>query len=92
MISIRKLLKFLISNLKINYNWNLFSFILYEISVGILYPAYSKIKSDFLPNENRGTIMNLFKMPLNLLVIILLFSMGTFLSIDQVKLLFLKFF
>ena len=54
---------------------------LYEITIGIMYPTLSKMKSDFLPNENRGTIMNLFKIPLNIWVIILLLSIGKFLTI-----------
>lgn len=54
------------------------------MTIGMMYPSFSKIKSDFLPSENRGTIMNIFKIPLNIWVIILLFSMGTYLTIKQV--------
>jgi len=56
---------------------------LYEITVGMMYPTLSKLKSDFLPNENRGTIMNIFKIPLNIWVVVLLLSMGTFLTITM---------
>lgn len=58
------------------------------MTIGMMYPSFSKIKSDFLPSENRGTIMNIFKIPLNIWVIILLFSMGTYLTIKQVIKLF----
>lgn len=58
------------------------------MTIGMMYPSFSKIKSDFLPSETRGTIMNIFKIPLNIWVIILLFSMGTYLNIQQVILYF----
>lgn len=56
---------------------------LYEITVGMMYPTLSKLKSDILPNENRGTIMNIFKIPLNIWVVVLLLSMGTLLTITM---------
>jgi hypothetical protein len=56
---------------------------LYEITVGMMYPTLSKMKSDYLPNENRGTIMNLFKIPLNIWVIVLLLSIGKILTITM---------
>ena len=42
------------------------------------------IKSEFIPEENRGTIMNIFKLPLNAIVVIMLLSVETSNSVDRV--------
>lgn len=49
----------------------------------MLYPTYSQIKSEYLPEKTRGTLMNIFKIPLNLIVIFLLFNMNTLFTINQ---------
>lgn len=66
-----------------SYNFTLYSFLLYEICVGMLYPTYSKIKSEYLPAKSRGTLMNIFKIPLNLIVIFLLLNMNTLFTLKQ---------
>jgi hypothetical protein len=78
------LLAFILSNIQIGYNSTLCGFLLYEISVGMLYPSYSKIKAEFLPSENRGTLTNIFKIPLNMIIIFLLLTMDTLFTIKQV--------
>lgn len=57
-------------------------YILYEFSVGMVYPIYSKIKSEYLPSEKRGTLMNLFKIPFNVTVIFLLVNTSKILSLS----------
>ena len=49
----------------------------------MLYPTYSQIKSEYLPEKARGTLMNIFKIPLNIIVIFLLFNMNTLFTINQ---------
>ena len=49
-----------------------FCFLLFEISVGVFYPAYGVIKSEKLPEEIRSSIMNIFRIPLNAFVVLLL--------------------
>jgi hypothetical protein len=66
-----------------NYNTSLWAFLLYEVCVGMLYPTYSKIKSEFLPEKSRGTMMNIFKIPLNLIVIFLLLNMNSLFTLKQ---------
>jgi hypothetical protein len=51
----------------------------------MLYPTYSKIKSEHLPPKLRGTLMNVFKIPLNIIVIVLLFSMNTLFELNHVN-------
>jgi len=53
--------------------------------VGIFFPTYSMIKSEYIPQENRGTIMNIFRLPLNAIVVILLLSVETSNSVDKVS-------
>ena len=74
---------FLIANFSNDYKYTFYSFLVYEVSVGMLYPTYSKIKSEFLPSNNRGTLMNIFKIPLNLVVIFTLLSMNSLFSLNQ---------
>lgn len=47
-------------------------FLIFEISVGVFYPAYGVIKSEKVPEEIRSSVMNIFRIPLNAFVVILL--------------------
>jgi MFS transporter, MFS domain-containing protein family, molybdate-anion transporter len=54
---------------------NLFAFMLFEICCGIYFPSQGTLRSYIVPEESRSTIMNFFRVPLNILVVlILLFS------------------
>lgn len=68
----------------ISYNMTLYGFLAYEVSIGLFYPTYSKIKADYLPSEARGTLMNIFKIPFNIIVVILLFTMDKLFTVQQV--------
>ena len=47
-------------------------FLIFEVSVGVFYPAYGVIKSEKLPEEIRSSVMNIFRIPLNAFVVLLL--------------------
>ena len=47
-------------------------FLLFETSVGVFYPSYGVIKSEEIPEEIRSSVMNIFRIPLNAFVVILL--------------------
>lgn len=47
-------------------------FLLFEMTVGLFYPAYGCIKSERIPEEIRSAVMNIFRMPLNGFVVLLL--------------------
>lgn len=47
-------------------------FLLFETTVGVFYPSYGVIKSDIIPEEIRSSVMNIFRIPLNFFVVILL--------------------
>eukprot|EP01041_Mallomonas_annulata_P006463 gene6463-13056_t len=47
-------------------------FLVFETLVGLFYPAYGVIKSERIPEDIRSSVMNIFRMPLNGFVVILL--------------------
>eukprot|EP00602_Paraphysomonas_sp_CaronLab_P009594 CAMPEP_0185020170 /NCGR_PEP_ID=MMETSP1103-20130426/2768_1 /TAXON_ID=36769 /ORGANISM="Paraphysomonas bandaiensis, Strain Caron Lab Isolate" /LENGTH=321 /DNA_ID=CAMNT_0027550905 /DNA_START=415 /DNA_END=1380 /DNA_ORIENTATION=- len=47
-------------------------FLLFETTVGLFYPAYGCIKSEKIPEEIRSAVMNIFRIPLNIFVVLLL--------------------
>jgi len=51
--------------------WGMLS---YEFAIGAYYPAISVMKGIFIPEDQRATIYNVFRLPLNLLVLINLTS------------------
>ncbi len=72
---------FFVANTWMSYYTTFYAFIVYEVSVGMLYPSYSQIKAESLPEKTRGTLMNIFKIPVNILVVYLLIYMNTMLSL-----------
>lgn len=55
-------------------------FLLFETCVGVFYPAYGCIKSEKIPEEIRSAVMNIFRIPLNLFVLVLLMKIKYFSS------------
>merc|ERR1719454_2021529 len=49
--------------------YNLWAFLLFECCVGIYFPAICTLKSDIVPEAHRSTIYNLFRAPMNLIVV-----------------------
>ena len=47
-------------------------FLLFESTVGVFYPCYGMIKSEKIPEEIRSAVMNIFRIPLNAFVVLLL--------------------
>jgi MFS transporter, MFS domain-containing protein family, molybdate-anion transporter len=47
-------------------------FLLFETTVGVFYPSYGVIKSEKIPEDIRSSVMNIFRIPLNAFVVILL--------------------
>ena len=48
------------------------SFCLFEINIGIFWPCLATLRSKYIPEDVRATLMNIFRIPLNFLVIIML--------------------
>ena len=47
-------------------------FILFEVCVGIFWPAMGTMRGRYVPETARSTIMNFFRIPLNFIVVALL--------------------
>lgn len=49
-------------------------FVLFETVCGMMFPAYGSLRSMYIPEEHRTTIMNIYRIPLNVFVIIMLLN------------------
>ncbi|CAN4085660.1 unnamed protein product [Withania somnifera] len=56
----------------------LLGFCAFEACVGIFWPSIMKMRSQYIPEEARSTIMNFFRIPLNLFVCIVLYNVNAF--------------
>lgn len=52
----------------------LLGFCVFESCVGIFWPSIMKMRSQYIPEEARSTIMNFFRIPLNIFVCIVLYN------------------
>ncbi|GAB4858532.1 hypothetical protein Ancab_010007 [Ancistrocladus abbreviatus] len=56
----------------------LFGFCAFEACVGIFWPSIMKMRSQYIPEEARSTIMNFFRIPLNIFVCVVLYNVNAF--------------
>ncbi|KAE9459632.1 hypothetical protein C3L33_08462, partial [Rhododendron williamsianum] len=56
----------------------LVGFCAFEACVGIFWPSIMKMRSQYIPEEARSTIMNFFRIPLNIFVCIVLYNVNAF--------------
>ncbi len=63
---------------------NLVGFCLFECCVGLFWPSIMKMRSQYIPEESRSTIMNFFRIPLNIFVCIVLYNVSTILNLFPV--------
>jgi MFS family permease len=59
-----------------SHSFRLVSFFVFEICVGMFWPSISFLRSHYIPEEVRTTVMNIFRIPLNIIVVIVLFNIG----------------
>merc|ERR1719181_944921 len=52
--------------------YSLFAFCIFEMCVGIYFPSICTLKSEAVPESHRATIYNLFRAPMNLIVVTVL--------------------
>jgi len=48
---------------------NLIAFMVFELSVGMYFPSMGTLKAEVVPDSHRSTVYNLFRIPLNLIVV-----------------------
>ena len=53
-------------------SFSLAGFLLFEMCVGLYFPACGTLKSALVPDFARAAIYNLFRVPLNLIVLVVL--------------------
>nr|XP_043612181.1 molybdate-anion transporter-like [Erigeron canadensis] len=56
----------------------LIGFCVFEACVGLFWPSIMKMRSQYIPEESRSTIMNFFRIPLNIFVCIVLYNVDAF--------------
>ncbi|CAL9146177.1 uncharacterized protein LOC135628827 [Musa acuminata AAA Group] len=56
----------------------LVGFCTFEACVGIFWPSIMKMRSQYIPEEARSTIMNFFRIPLNIFVCVVLYNVSAF--------------
>ncbi|KAG7035765.1 Molybdate-anion transporter [Cucurbita argyrosperma subsp. argyrosperma] len=56
----------------------LLGFCVFESCVGIFWPSIMKMRSQYIPEEARSTIMNFFRIPLNIFVCVVLYNVDAF--------------
>ena len=54
------------------------AFCVFEACVGVFWPAMMQLRSVYVPEEVRATVLNLFRVPLNLFVCVVLFNVEMF--------------
>merc|ERR1712150_295000 len=54
------------------------AFAVFEVCVGIFWPGMGCMRSKYVPEEGRTTIMSLFRVPLNFLVCLILLYLGKY--------------
>ena len=54
----------------------LLSFLVFEVCVGMYFPAIGMQRGKVIPDEVRSTIMNFFRIPLNVIVVLILLRVG----------------
>ena len=52
----------------------LVAFCVFEAAVGLFWPSMMKMRSQHVPEETRSTIINFFRIPLNLFVCVVLYN------------------
>ena len=58
----------------------LIAFCVFEFCVGLFWPSMMKMRAAHVPEEMRATIINFFRIPLNLFVCIVLYNVSILIS------------
>jgi len=56
------------------------AFLLFEVCVGMYWPLMWEMKAKVIPEDVRATVLNLFRVPLNLYVVTIMLLRGTYLT------------
>lgn len=53
------------------------SFNVFEMCCGIYFPCIGSLKSEVIPESTRSTVMNIFRIPLNIIVVVILLKVDS---------------
>lgn len=56
----------------------LLSFCLFEVCIGVFWPSMMRMRAHYLPDDLRATLINCFRIPLNLFVCAVLYNVKSF--------------
>jgi MFS transporter, MFS domain-containing protein family, molybdate-anion transporter len=56
----------------------LLSFCVFEVCIGLFWPSMMRMRAHYLPDELRATLINCFRIPLNLFVCVVLYNVKSF--------------
>ncbi|CAD6197169.1 unnamed protein product [Caenorhabditis auriculariae] len=65
------------------------AFLMFEVCVGIFWPAMGCLRGTYVPEETRSTTLNLFRIPLNLIVVFILLQNFSMIAIFKFCVMFL---
>jgi MFS family permease len=54
-----------------------YAFCLFEICCGFYFPLIGNVRSKYVPEETRATVMNIFRVPLNIIVAVVLMNVSS---------------
>lgn len=63
--------------------WRFIAFLLFEVCCGLYWPCFGALRGRYLNERSRSAVMNLFRVPLNLLVVLVLLRVQ-FLTVETV--------
>lgn len=69
-------LSFAVTVVSSNYWITLFAFCVFEFGLGIYWPTMSVLRAKYVPNKMRSTMTSVFRIPLNILVVVSLLVAG----------------
>eukprot|EP00922_Rhytidocystis_sp_ex-Travisia-forbesii_P054450 GHVS01080709.1.p1 GENE.GHVS01080709.1~~GHVS01080709.1.p1 ORF type:complete len:515 (+),score=47.96 GHVS01080709.1:99-1643(+) len=52
-------------------NYRIAAFVIFEIMCGVYFPAYYSLRADIVPDKGRATILNLYRVPMNAIVVVM---------------------
>lgn len=60
-----------------SHSFLLLAFCMFEVCVGLYFPSIGAQRAKYLPNEVRATVMSIYRVPLNLIVVLTLLNVSS---------------
>jgi hypothetical protein len=53
-----------------------FAFCTFEVCCGVFFPVMGSLRGKYIPDSTRATVMNVFRLPLNIIVVAILYKVN----------------